>query len=421
MDIKLDNIAARLGSGLGAGIGQHIDQNINELAQHKMMQLQSRNVLMQKNAERAQQRENLVRAGTDPRFADFILAHDPAVQKTIFENAPQVAQMLGLPSFYTGGQQNPLAQNNYQPQGQPSWANKNVDEMTPRELAEASGMVNHENGGFAGGQQGMVGGQQGRPAGGQQVNPYLPFEKRLKQEANEYQRRGVEAREKALTHTINQDKKKESKDVRDYLEKFEEKGSAAKRNIEDYSQLANLARSGELNSGKTRQLLSKLGLDFLTNNYKTELAQKLMARLAQNVGTAFKGNVTNFLEQTYQKSLPSLWNSPENIVAISELNTIADTINNIIPLEARRAIIKENGGQIPQDIEEQIEQRIQPQVKKLQDQALGIMMKTVFDSTNKKPVAVGDFVEGLEQAMYEAKRLGKQYIEDEQGRKIKVR
>ena len=80
--------------------------------------------------------------------------------------------------------------------------------------------------------------------------------------------------------------------------------------------------------------------DDFYKNVDTKKAGKLSARLAQNVAGVFGQNsrITNFLEQTFQRSLPSLWNTNEGITAISELNMLSDEAN-IIKQENRKKIL----------------------------------------------------------------------------------
>jgi hypothetical protein len=148
-----------------------------------------------------------------------------------------------------------------------------------------------------------------------------------------------------------------SKSAREWANNYLEKASASRANIRDYDLLIKQAQSGKLRAGTKQQLLSKVGLSEFNQPYQNELANKLIARLAQNVGSAFgTGRLTNFLEATFQKSLPSLWNTPEGIITISRLNKAADEAN-ILKAQAAREILQENGGRIPPDADFQIEER----------------------------------------------------------------
>ena len=176
-----------------------------------------------------------------------------------------------------------------------------------------------------------------------------------------------------------------NKDAREYLKPYVERVSKAKSNIRDYAQLIDLAETGNIRSGNIHQLLKKVGLQDFGRNTTTELAGKLIARLAQNVAGVFGQNsrITNFLEQTFQRSLPDLINTKEGIIAISLLNKAVDQ-GELIKHDIRKQIIKENGGKLPGDIDDLIEERADPLVRKLEDDAFEQARAVTAPITNKK-------------------------------------
>lgn len=164
---------------------------------------------------------------------------------------------------------------------------------------------------------------------------------------------------------------KKSKEVRDFSKPFIEKSHKSKANIRDYTDLINIARSGDLRAGKGQQILDALGLGGFFKNFNTQRADKIIARLAQNIGGAFGSGsrITNYLEQTFQRSLPSLWNTPEGIVAISIMNMGVDKAN-IARDEIRKELIRKNGGKLPFDIEDQIEELAAPEISKIENDTM---------------------------------------------------
>lgn len=160
------------------------------------------------------------------------------------------------------------------------------------------------------------------------------------------------------------------KETREFSKPYIEKARAAKANLRDYEELIKLADSGKLRSGNTYQLMSKLGLQDFGRNGNTQTAEKLIARLAQNVNGVFGSNsrVTNFLEQTFQRSLPSLRNTPEGIKAISIINMAADK-GSLAKDNIRKEVLRENGGRLTADVEDQIENRSAPIIDQLDRQA----------------------------------------------------
>lgn len=161
-----------------------------------------------------------------------------------------------------------------------------------------------------------------------------------------------------------------NKEVREFSRPYVEKASKAKANIRDYEELIKTAKSGNLRSGNTYQLLSKLGLQDFGRNTDTEKAGKLIARLAQNIAGVFGTNarITNFLEQTFQRSLPSLINTPEGIQAISIINMAADKAE-LIKNDIRKELIKKNGGRLTAEIEDEIAEKADPIIRQIEAQA----------------------------------------------------
>jgi hypothetical protein len=174
-----------------------------------------------------------------------------------------------------------------------------------------------------------------------------------------------------------------SKDVRDFSAPYREKAEASANNIRDYDTLISLAKQGKLRAGNTQQILDKIGLGGLNRNFDTQLADKLIARLAQNSRTAFGtgSRITNYLEGVFQKSLPSLWNTPEGIIAISEINKRADQVN-VLKDNIRKDLLKKWNGKIPGNGDDLVDELAKPEQERLEKEALDIATRAV-QSTSK--------------------------------------
>lgn len=168
----------------------------------------------------------------------------------------------------------------------------------------------------------------------------------------------------------------ENKEVREYLEPYKKSADASENNIRDYKYLIQLADKKDLRSGNAHLLLEKLGLEKFGQNITTQLVQKVSARLGQNAASAFGpgAKLTNFLETTYQKSIPSLANTPEGIKVLSEINMKADEAN-LLKQNAREEIIIEHGG-IPLDIDKRVKEATQEQVDRLENEGLNIALNS---------------------------------------------
>lgn len=169
--------------------------------------------------------------------------------------------------------------------------------------------------------------------------------------------------------------RKQSKDVRQYLAPYEEIKTAAKKDIRDTELLIKLAGKGDLRAGNAYGLMEKMGIEGFGRNLDTELAGKAIARLGQNISSAFgkkSYRLTNFLEQTFQRSLPSLWNTPQGIIAIA--GTIQSAANySLAEGKIRNDIIKEHGGEIPWNIDSLIEERAAPIEQFYENEAMNYM------------------------------------------------
>ena len=120
------------------------------------------------------------------------------------------------------------------------------------------------------------------------------------------------------------------------------------------------------------QLLKKLGLEEFGRNITTELAEKVVARLGQNIEGKFGKNarLTNFLEQTFQRSLPTLKNTPEGI---QEADVIKDDI--------RKEVIKKYG--LNDETDDIIEELAAPFIKKIDDEATEYAQSIIDNKGNK--------------------------------------
>lgn len=160
----------------------------------------------------------------------------------------------------------------------------------------------------------------------------------------------------------------QQKDIREFSGPYRENAKKAEASIRDYQQLLKDARSGELRSGNTYQLLKKLGWEDFGRNTTTELAEKVIARLGQNIAGKFGKNarLTNFLEQTFQRSLPTLKNTPEGIQVIAVANMAAEE-SEIVRNDIRKEVIKKHG--LTDQTEDMIDKLAEPIISKIDQDA----------------------------------------------------
>lgn len=194
-----------------------------------------------------------------------------------------------------------------------------------------------------------------------------------------------------LAFKKEQEQEKISKGTREFSQEYQRRAHAAQENKRDYNLLIDAAKRGKLRSGNTAVILDKLGLSGIERDFDTQLADKVIARLGQNVSGAFGtgSRLTNYLEQTFQRSLPSLWNTPEGIIAVSSINMLTDELNEYTN-KIRNDILKETSGRVPYDIDDEILRRSQPYRQKLEDMGLEIA-RHFAEGTKIQPPSEGDF------------------------------
>lgn len=189
--------------------------------------------------------------------------------------------------------------------------------------------------------------------------------------------RGREVRERANQEIALKEREissKESKESRIFSDPYISKRAASDANISDLNQLVELSDQG-IRSGGKAWLARTFGLDEFGRNLPTELAQKIIARLKTNVGAAFpKGTrITNFLDATFQKTLPDLINSPQGIRLIAQLLINAEE-PNVLRDEARQDLMQKWKGQVPFDAPDQINKLVKDKLKQLEKDSLNLII-----------------------------------------------
>lgn len=171
---------------------------------------------------------------------------------------------------------------------------------------------------------------------------------------------------------------------RKYLEPYERQVDNADKDILDYQLLQDLVEKGDVQSGTFWSTLNRAGLGEFFRNYDTELAQKLVSRLSLNSSTAYgpTSRITNYLEQNFIKSIPSLWNNPEALIGIAQLNSNALKALKI-KHDERLRLIQQNGGKIPSTIESQVRKNTEDQVKHLENESFNLAKKTISLASKK--------------------------------------
>lgn len=308
-------------------LGEAFSTGLNQLAQHKLSHLTKQYEIQQERAQFAQGLAPILGQDT----ANFLSHLGPDERKYALQNISALMQLNQQP-----GQQQ---QNGIEALQQPGANQQQVQQGAPQQ------------------QQAQGQDQQLTPDRAQLIQDIFtsPHEKR--------EREKLDLQKQKLENQVG-------KDIRDFSKPYIENARKAKSNIRDYNELIKIAKTGNLRAGNTYQLLNKLGLEDFGRNTDTEKAGKLIARLAQNIAGVFGTNarITNFLEQTFQRSLPSLINTPEGIQAIAIMNMAADE-GQIVKNDIRKELIKKNGGRLTPEIEGEIEEKSEPIIRAIEEKA----------------------------------------------------
>lgn len=132
------------------------------------------------------------------------------------------------------------------------------------------------------------------------------------------------------------------------------------KQLHTYESLFDRAKNNQLYSGPFRQMLEKFGLQNMWTNAATQASAADIETLAQDAAAAFDtARLTNFEANAYKNSLVKLSNTREGIMVIAKnkmLETQAPQLKNKI----RQEILKENNGVPPYNLNDQINERLDP-------------------------------------------------------------
>lgn len=178
--------------------------------------------------------------------------------------------------------------------------------------------------------------------------------------------------------------------IRKYNEPWIKKNEKADADIKSYNRIIKETESGKVRTGFERAFADKLGIADFTASPSEAIVAKEIGRLATNVGDAFgsTSRITNYLESVFQRSLPSLWNNKDGILAISKVNLAAAEafkIKNDIRKQLVRQYQKEDF--LPPDIDDQINELAKPQLDELENRTMQEVQQ-IIDKHEGKPVGI---------------------------------
>jgi len=366
------NAGGRFGANLGSGLAQ--------LAQAKLEHISEK-------YQNTQLQKTLKSSGLPNNIVNLLRGIDEKTRGSLLKNLDLNA--LGEQDQYQQPeQQNPLAmliQQLQQNQPQLNQASSQRQQEDPyQQLLQAAsqfsgpmGQLQQQNGGLGE----LL--QQPQQQYAQQPFNEQAFEQNQGQEQPQLQGqeraperkplfKSPHAHEKREEEKLELQKRKlsslENREIREFSKPYQERAEKAEASIRDYQQLMKDARSGQLRAGNMYQLLDALGLGDFGRNATTETAGKAIARLSQNVSGVFGSNsrITNFLEQVFQRSIPSLKNTPKGIEMISALNMAIEEAA-IVKDQIRQQVIQKYG--LGADTPDLIKKYSAPLIKQIDQEA----------------------------------------------------
>jgi len=156
-----------------------------------------------------------------------------------------------------------------------------------------------------------------------------------------------------------------------WLTPYAEKAEQARKDNINYELMRQAAESGKLRTGWKQKLAETFGVSEIERNFEEQLFSKAAASAAASASKIFpKGTRLNvFLEKIAQRTVPSLYNSPEAITGIANINILLNELSQLEEEEAVK-IIEEQGGSVPFNINSQLNKRLAPERKRIEKDIL---------------------------------------------------
>ena len=186
-------------------------------------------------------------------------------------------------------------------------------------------------------------------------------QQKLRQEQREIEKRGFE----------------EKKYARDVLAETRDARKNSQQLKMNLSKMKKLNESGKLTGQKTAVLLEKFNIPVsVLGNPNSEEFEKLSYDLLKGIGAVFPGRILQSEVENFLKTIPKLTNSEEGRRRIIQNMEMLTEIPEI-KAKAEREVIKENKGKVPVDFEDQVFERIAPELSSLQEKFAESVAKEV--------------------------------------------
>jgi predicted transcriptional regulator with HTH domain len=189
---------------------------------------------------------------------------------------------------------------------------------------------------------------------------------------------------------INQQEIREAyKATSPYRTKIYEEASSAKNVLDDLKRMKELETGdASLDTPGYVEFLERSGFDIpALMKPESEEFQKLRQTQLRDARQYFGGRVTNFEMDQFLKSIPSLNQSPEGrkrvIANMERINKL-----KVKTAETARKIIKANGGIPPLDLQEQIDEKMEPERERVAQEFKQDLKRKVPAAQNQYTTAI---------------------------------
>lgn len=198
------------------------------------------------------------------------------------------------------------------------------------------------------------------------------------------------ARELEINKVVEQEKLRQNayKETKEERKQFLQDYQASKRDLDDLNRFQELEKDGKLDTPGYVEFLKRSGLDIpALLNPESEEFQKIAANFLRDAKNYYGGRVSNMEMEQFLKTIPSLSQSPDGRKrVIANLKNLARAKTE--RYQAYKDIKSETRGNIPIDVAEQVEDRIDKRMDHLAEQFRKDLAKEVPAGQNKMITAL---------------------------------
>jgi hypothetical protein len=332
-------------SALASGLGSSLGGGLQTLAQTKLNQVQQRN-----------QQQRFEKAGYPQQLAGFLSNFNPDQQIKLINN---LWQSGGIPQEGMSEQQEGIQQQN--PQLQPQEQSQQFPEVQQAfQQVQQAPQIN-------------------KPQTAAQILSGKPRREQREDEKLNIAKQKLANAQRKQEHNERIEAFKNTEGIRKEIYK---QAQQAREGLRTAEEMEELEKEG-LDSPGYIKFLKNADLDISNlKNAATQQFEKLAAQSIRGIKEVFGGKVSNLELQAWQASIPSLLQSPEGRKRVlSDIKYLNGA--KIAYMDASKEIIKKNNNRPPDDLLEQIDDKIGKKLDELTKKFKEDLAKPVPGGQNK--------------------------------------